>query len=45
MPIHNRLLKYLRVMASRGKSEDQFVKLGADYLKEAMKPDPRDTGC
>ena len=45
VPTHDRLLKYLRLMASTGKSEDQLVKLGAAYLKEAMNPDPRYTGC
>jgi hypothetical protein len=45
MPTHDRLLKYLRLMASTGKSEDQLVKLGSAYLKEAMDPDPRYSGC
>jgi hypothetical protein len=45
MPTHDRLLKYLRLMASTGKSEDQLVKLGSAYLKEAMNPDRRYSGC
>lgn len=45
MPTHDRLLKYLRLMASTGKSEDQLVKLGSAYLKESMDPDPRYSGC
>ena len=45
MPTHDRLLKYLTLLASTGKSEDQLVKLGSAYLKEAMDPDPRYSGC
>jgi hypothetical protein len=44
MPTYDRLLKYLRLMASTGKSKDQLVKLGSTYLKEAMDPDPRYSG-
>ena len=45
MPTHDRLLKYLRLMASTGKSEEQLVRLGSAYLKEALHPDPRYSGC
>ena len=45
MPTHDRLLKYLRLMASTGKSEEQLVRLGSAYLKEALDPDRRYSGC
>ena len=45
MPTHDRLLKYLRLMASTGKSEEQLVRLGSAYLKETLHPDPRYSGC
>jgi hypothetical protein len=45
MPTHDRLSKYLRLMASTGKSEEQLIKLGSAYLKEALHPDPRYSGC
>jgi len=45
MPTHDRLLKYLRLMASTGKSEEQLVRLGSAYLKETLRPDPRYSGC
>jgi hypothetical protein len=45
MPTHDRLLKYLRLMASTGKSEEQLVKLGSAFLKETLDPDPRYSGC
>jgi len=45
MPTHDRLLKYLRLMASTGKSEEQLVRLGSAYLKEVLQPDPRYSGC
>jgi hypothetical protein len=32
-------------MASTGKSEEQLIKLGSAYLKEALHPDPRYSGC
>ncbi len=45
MSTHDRLLKYLRLMASTGKSEEQLIKLGSAYLKEALHPDRRYSGC
>jgi hypothetical protein len=45
MPTHDRLLNYLRLMASTGKSEEQLVRLGSAYLKETLHPDPRYSGC
>ena len=45
MPIHDRLLKYLRLLASAGKSEEQLVTLGTAYLKETLDPDRRYSGC
>jgi hypothetical protein len=45
MPTQDRLLKYLRLMASTGISEEQLVKLGSAYLTETLHPDPRYSGC
>ena len=45
IPTHDKLLKYLRLMASTGKSEEQLITLGSAYLKEALQPDPRYSGC
>lgn len=45
MPTHDRLSKYLRLMASTGKSEEQLVRLGSAYLRETLYPDPRYSGC
>lgn len=45
MPTHDRLSKYLKLMASTGKSEEQLIRLGSAYLKEALHPDPRYSGC
>src|SRR2546430_17605644 len=45
MPTPDRLLKNLRLMASTGKSEEHFVRLGPAYLKENLHPDPRYLGC
>jgi hypothetical protein len=45
VPTHDRLLKYLRLMASTGKSEEQLIRLGSAYLRETLYPDPRYSGC
>ena len=45
MPTHGRLLKYLRLMASTGKSDEQLYRLGSAYLQETLDPDPRYSGC
>jgi hypothetical protein len=45
IPTYDKLLKYLRLMASTGKSEEQLIRLGSAYLKEALHPDPRYSGC
>jgi len=45
MPTHDKLSKYLKLMASTGKSEEQLIRLGSAYLKEALHPDPRYSGC
>jgi len=45
MPTHDRLLKYLRLMASTGKSDEQLFRLGSAYLQETLDPDPRYRGC
>lgn len=36
---------YLDLLASTGKTEQQLLELGAAYLKEIMRPDPRYSGC
>jgi hypothetical protein len=45
LPAHDRLLKYLRLMASTGKSDEQLYILGSAYLQETLDPDPRYSGC
>lgn len=45
MPTQHKLSKYLRLLASTGKSEEQLVRLGSAYLKETLDPDPRYSGC
>ena len=45
MPTHDKLLKYLKLLASTGKSEEQLFRLGSAYLKETLDPDPRYSGC
>ncbi len=45
MPTHDKLLKYIQLLASTGKSEEQLFQLGSAYLKEALNPDPRYSGC
>jgi hypothetical protein len=41
IPNHDKLLKYLKLLASAGKSEEKLFRLGSAYLKEALEPDPR----
>jgi len=38
-------LKYLKLLASTGKTEEQLLQLGSAYLKETLSPDPRYSGC
>ena len=45
MPTQDKLLKYLKLLASTGKSEEQLFKLGSAYLQETLDPDRRYSGC
>ena len=41
-----RLSKYIRLLSSAGiADEQQLLTFGMAYLKEALEPDPRYTGC
>lgn len=42
--IQEKLLNYIRLLASTGKTDEQLLTLGAAYLREALEPDPRYTG-
>jgi hypothetical protein len=45
MPTQDKLSKYMKLLASTGKSEEQLFRLGSAYLKESLDPDPRYSGC
>jgi flavorubredoxin len=45
MPTQDQLLKYIQLLASTGKSEEQLLQLGSAYLKERLNPDSRYSGC
>ena len=45
MTAEDKLLKYLKLLASTGKTEEQLLQLGSAYLKETLSPDPRYSGC
>jgi hypothetical protein len=40
-----RLLNYMRLLASTGKTDEQLLAFGAAYLREILEPDPRYSGC
>lgn len=44
-PTEKKLLNYVRLLASTGKTEEQLLTFGTAYLKEILEPDPRYTGC
>jgi hypothetical protein len=44
-PTQEKLLNYIRLLASTGKTEEQLLRFGMAYLKEILEPDPRYTGC
>lgn len=44
-PTREKLLNYVRLLASTGKTEEQLLTFGTAYLKEILEPDPRYTGC
>ena len=41
----NKLLNYIQLLASTGKTDEQLLTFGAAYLKEILDPDPRYSGC
>jgi hypothetical protein len=41
----SKLLNYIQLLASTGKTDEQLLTFGAAYLKEALQPDPRYSGC
>ena len=44
-PSQERLLNYIRLLASTGKTDEQLVVFGTAYLREILEPDPRYSGC
>ena len=44
-PARDRLLNYIRLLASTGKTDEQLLALGAAYLREVVEPDRRYSGC
>ena len=40
-----KVLNYIGLLASTGKTKRQLERLGKAYLKEMLKPDPRYSGC
>ena len=40
-----RLLNYIQLLASTGKTDEQLVVFGTAFLREISKPDPRYSGC
>jgi hypothetical protein len=41
----DKLLNYIQLLASTGKTDEQLQTFGAAYLKEILDPDPRYSGC
>jgi hypothetical protein len=39
-----KLLNYMRLLASTGKTDQQLLTFGTAYLQEVLEPDPRYTG-
>ena len=44
-PTQEKLLNYIRLLASTGKTDEQLLSFGTAYLKEILDPDPRYSGC
>ena len=44
-PTREKLLNYMRLLASTGINNEQLVTFGTAYLKEILQPDPRYSGC
>jgi hypothetical protein len=40
-----KLLNYVRLLASTGKTDEQLLAFGTAYLREILEPDPRYSGC
>jgi hypothetical protein len=40
-----KLLNYIRLLASTGKTDEQLMAFGKAYLQEILQPDPRYSGC
>ena len=43
--VRGKIINYIGLLASTGKTDEQLVALGAAYLKELLEPDPRYSGC
>jgi hypothetical protein len=44
-PVKERLLNYIRLLASAGIADEQLLTFGRAYVKEIQQPDRRYTGC
>jgi hypothetical protein len=44
-PAQEKLLNYIRLLASTGITNRQLLTFGRAYLKEILEPDTRYTGC
>jgi hypothetical protein len=43
-PTQEKLLNYITLLASTGKTDEQLLTFGTAYLREILEPDPRYTG-
>ena len=44
-PTQEKLFNYIRLLASRGVSDEKLLTFGRAYLREILEPNPRYTGC
>jgi hypothetical protein len=44
-PTRDKLLNYVKLLASTGKNEEQLLPFASAYLREILEPDPRYSGC
>jgi hypothetical protein len=42
---YGKVLNYLRLLSSTGKTDEQLIALGKAYIEEIVNPDPRYSGC
>ena len=42
---YGKVLNYLTLLSSTGKTDEQLIALGKAYIEEIVNPDPRYTGC